>query len=214
MDEASAGTPGSRRNEDIALDLMKFVAMTTGYGRTSSSGVGFQGSGAASKPEDYANSSARALREVSGGGAAKEVSLADRPRPRDTMFGRMVRNCDSNCFAAKRYGSRSNALSQRRAGDPQVGSRFRGRMEQARLPCLCGNLRRGCRFHNVRGDSAHGRKAVEDFHAPMFATRFKNTQLTRGRRQDPIPLLRHRIRGYSLGNDRGYRGRWHADPHS
>jgi hypothetical protein len=54
MDEASASTAGSRRNEDIALDLMKFVAMTTGYGRTSSSGVGFQGSGAASKPEDYA----------------------------------------------------------------------------------------------------------------------------------------------------------------
>ena len=45
---------GPRRNEDIALDLMKFVAMTTGYGKTTSSGVGFQGSGAASKPEDYA----------------------------------------------------------------------------------------------------------------------------------------------------------------
>ena len=55
MDDASAATPNARRNEDIALDLMKFVAMTTGYGRTSSSGVGFQGSGAASKPEDYAN---------------------------------------------------------------------------------------------------------------------------------------------------------------
>jgi hypothetical protein len=55
MDEVPALTPGSRRNEDIALDLMKFVAMTTGYGRTSSSGVGFQGSGAASKPEDYAH---------------------------------------------------------------------------------------------------------------------------------------------------------------
>jgi hypothetical protein len=45
---------GARRNEDIALDLMKFVAMTTGYGRTSSSGVGFQGGGAAAKPEEYA----------------------------------------------------------------------------------------------------------------------------------------------------------------
>ena len=45
---------GSRRDEDIALDLMKFVAMTTGYGRTTSSGVGFQGSGAATKPEEYA----------------------------------------------------------------------------------------------------------------------------------------------------------------
>jgi hypothetical protein len=56
MDEASSNTAGSRRNEDIALDLMKFVAMTTGYGRTATSGgVGFQGSGAAAKPEDFAS---------------------------------------------------------------------------------------------------------------------------------------------------------------
>ena len=54
MDEASTLPAGSRRHEDIALDLMKFIAMTTGYGRTSSSGVGFQGTGAASKPEEYA----------------------------------------------------------------------------------------------------------------------------------------------------------------
>jgi hypothetical protein len=45
---------GSRRDEDIALDLMKFVAMTTGYGKTTGTGVGFQGTGAAAKPEDYA----------------------------------------------------------------------------------------------------------------------------------------------------------------
>ena len=45
---------GSRRNEDIALDLMKFIAMTTGYGKTIGTGVGFQGGGAAAKPEDYA----------------------------------------------------------------------------------------------------------------------------------------------------------------
>jgi hypothetical protein len=54
MDEVPSITAGSRRNEDIALDLMKFIAMTTGYGRTTSSGVGFQGTGAASKPEEYA----------------------------------------------------------------------------------------------------------------------------------------------------------------
>jgi hypothetical protein len=54
MDETPGTTAGARRNEDIALDLMKFIAMTTGYGRTSSTGVGFQGSGAASKPEEYA----------------------------------------------------------------------------------------------------------------------------------------------------------------
>ena len=55
MDEVPNTAAGSRRNEDIALDLMKFIAMTTGYGRTSSTGVGFQGGGAASKPEDYAS---------------------------------------------------------------------------------------------------------------------------------------------------------------
>jgi hypothetical protein len=55
MDETPAHAPGSRRNEDIALDLMKFVAMTTGYGRTSTSGVGFQGTGTATKPEEYAS---------------------------------------------------------------------------------------------------------------------------------------------------------------
>lgn len=55
MNEISNLPLGSRRNEDIALDLMKFVAMTTGYGRTTSSGVGFQGGGAATKPEEYAS---------------------------------------------------------------------------------------------------------------------------------------------------------------
>ncbi len=45
---------GGRRNEDIALDLMKFVAMTAGYGKAAAvSGAGFQGGGAVSKPEEY-----------------------------------------------------------------------------------------------------------------------------------------------------------------
>jgi hypothetical protein len=55
MEEVPTITAGARRNEDIALDLMKFVAMTTGYGRTTSSGVGFQGTGTAAKPEEYAS---------------------------------------------------------------------------------------------------------------------------------------------------------------
>jgi hypothetical protein len=48
---------GSRRSEDIALDLMKFIAMTTSYGRTSGAGgaVGFQGGAATTKPEEYAD---------------------------------------------------------------------------------------------------------------------------------------------------------------
>jgi len=54
MEGTSGLSVGARRNEDIALDLMKFVAMTTGYGKTSGTGVGFQGGGAADKPEEYA----------------------------------------------------------------------------------------------------------------------------------------------------------------
>ena len=55
--DVTAMPVGARRNEDIALDLMKFVAMTTGYGKTSGAvgGVGFQGGAAAVKAEDYAD---------------------------------------------------------------------------------------------------------------------------------------------------------------
>ena len=53
MEEGSAISVGTRRNEDIALDLMKFIAVTTGYGKTGSPGAGFQGD-TVSKAEDYA----------------------------------------------------------------------------------------------------------------------------------------------------------------
>lgn len=53
MNEAANLPMGARRNEDIALDMMRFIAMTTGYGKTGSAGAGF-GSSVASKPEDYA----------------------------------------------------------------------------------------------------------------------------------------------------------------
>jgi len=52
-DEVLQVPTGSRRNEDIALDLMKFIAMTTGYGKVGSPMTGFQG-GTAPKAEDYA----------------------------------------------------------------------------------------------------------------------------------------------------------------
>jgi len=45
---------GSRRNEDIALDLMKFIAATTGYGKAGAAGVGFQGSVSPNAADDYA----------------------------------------------------------------------------------------------------------------------------------------------------------------
>jgi hypothetical protein len=53
MNDAGNFPVGTRRNEDIALDMMRFIAMTTGYGKTGSAGAGF-GSSVASKPEDYA----------------------------------------------------------------------------------------------------------------------------------------------------------------
>lgn len=56
MTDAANLPLGTRRNEDIALDLMKFVAMTTGYGKTAGGTTGFGGAaGAASKPEEYAS---------------------------------------------------------------------------------------------------------------------------------------------------------------
>lgn len=42
-----------RRDEEIALEMMKFIATTTGFGRTGTPGAGFQG-GTVSKAEDYA----------------------------------------------------------------------------------------------------------------------------------------------------------------
>jgi hypothetical protein len=42
-----------RRDEEIALEMMKFIATTTGYGRVGTPGAGFQG-GTVSKAEDYA----------------------------------------------------------------------------------------------------------------------------------------------------------------
>ena len=43
---------GARRNEDIALDLLKFVAGTAGVGRPAAPSTGFSGATAA-KPEEH-----------------------------------------------------------------------------------------------------------------------------------------------------------------
>jgi hypothetical protein len=41
MDSPATQNSAARRNEDIALDLLKFVAGTTGVGRTAASSTGF-----------------------------------------------------------------------------------------------------------------------------------------------------------------------------
>jgi hypothetical protein len=52
MDALNNASLGARRNEDIALDLLKFVAGTTGVGRPATPSTGFSGSGAP-KPEEH-----------------------------------------------------------------------------------------------------------------------------------------------------------------
>ena len=45
-------SPVSRRDQDIALEMMKFIAVTTGYGKGGSA-AGFAGKGSKT-PEEYA----------------------------------------------------------------------------------------------------------------------------------------------------------------
>ena len=59
-------------------------------------------------------------------------------------------------------------------------------------------------FTNVRGTHAHGRKAVEQFHAPMFATIFKYFQSgppDRPTSQYSISQAGYRNRRCRLGDD-------------
>ena len=47
MDTLTSAGLGARRNEDIALDLMKFVAGTAGVGKPAAPSTGFTGTSAA-----------------------------------------------------------------------------------------------------------------------------------------------------------------------
>jgi hypothetical protein len=40
-EEKNDAAPGGRSKEDIALDMMKFIAVTTGYGKSAGTGAGF-----------------------------------------------------------------------------------------------------------------------------------------------------------------------------
>ena len=74
MDSIDGGALGIRRNEDIALDLLKFVAGTTGIGRAAAGSTGFSGA-SAPKPEEQVSQLlelyARCLKAVEGKGAAQ-----------------------------------------------------------------------------------------------------------------------------------------------
>ena len=74
MDQPSVAVYGARRNEDIALDLLKFVAITTGIGRASAPATGFVAA-SAPRPEDHVNQLlelySRCLQVVEGKGASR-----------------------------------------------------------------------------------------------------------------------------------------------
>ncbi|MGD0521748.1 MAG: hypothetical protein ABSA48_10880 [Terracidiphilus sp.] len=65
---------GARRNEDIALDLLKFVAVTVGVGRPAAPSTGFSGA-ATPKPEEHVAQLlelySRCLKAVEGKGPEK-----------------------------------------------------------------------------------------------------------------------------------------------
>ena len=71
MDTLNAAGLGARRNEDIALDLLKFVAGVAGVGKPATPSTGFTGT-AAPKPEEHVNQLlelySRCLKAVEGKG--------------------------------------------------------------------------------------------------------------------------------------------------
>ena len=54
MEQAVTAPNGSRRNEDIALDLLKFVAASAGLGKGAAAAAGFVAASGA-KPEEQVN---------------------------------------------------------------------------------------------------------------------------------------------------------------
>jgi len=75
MDALTGTGLGVRRNEDIALDLLKFVAVTAGVGRPAAPSTGFSGA-AAPKPEEHVNQLlelySRCLKAVEGQGPEQD----------------------------------------------------------------------------------------------------------------------------------------------
>jgi hypothetical protein len=73
MDALSSAGLGARRNEDIALDLLRFVAGTAGIGRPAVASTGFSGASAA-KPDEQVTQLlelySRCLKAVEGKGPA------------------------------------------------------------------------------------------------------------------------------------------------
>jgi len=53
-DSAPAPSSPARSSNEVALELMKFIAVATGYGRSSQSAAGFSGKPVNRSPEEHA----------------------------------------------------------------------------------------------------------------------------------------------------------------
>ena len=51
--ESAAASGPARSQDEVALELMKFIAVTTGYGRSSQSSAGFSGKPVARSAEEH-----------------------------------------------------------------------------------------------------------------------------------------------------------------
>jgi hypothetical protein len=75
MDALTSAGLGARRNEDIALDLLKFVAATAGVGKPAVPSTGFSGASAPKTEEQVAqllDLYGRCLKAVEGQGPERE----------------------------------------------------------------------------------------------------------------------------------------------
>ena len=52
--EAKGGPSGGRSKDDVALDLMKFIAVNTGLGKSGQASAGFSAKAGARSPEELA----------------------------------------------------------------------------------------------------------------------------------------------------------------
>ncbi len=51
--EPAPPSGGGRSKDEVALDLMKFIAVTTGYGKSGQSSAGFSGKPVTRSPEEH-----------------------------------------------------------------------------------------------------------------------------------------------------------------
>lgn len=52
---APAAAPGGRSQDEVALELMRFIAATTGYGKSAGSTAGFSGKPSTRTAEEHAD---------------------------------------------------------------------------------------------------------------------------------------------------------------